>query len=211
MLKASVIIIVEPNESNLMDCLNSACSQMMTEYEVICVLGRGSSAAEDALGICSAGSSMLHVVRLPETADVWQACQAGMDAAQGQYISFLSSENTYASQNTLQQMVEAAEKTGAAIVGGGLQAGGERPEQLKDLVRQYSFADTRRMDYSELQQDKFCQRFLFRKSMLTERGLCFRQDALLDVSFFLFRALMAEKRITAPARKMHGRKQNREM
>lgn len=197
MLKASVIIIVEPDESNLQDCLNSACSQLMTDYEVICVAGGAVPSAEEALQACCGRYPMLSVIRLPEGADVWQACQAGLDAARGEYVTLLNSDNTFAAQDTLRLLVETAQETGAAIVGGGIQAGGERPDQLKDIVRQYSFTDTGWMDYAALQQDQYCQRFLFSKSMIAERQICFRYDASLDVSFFLFRALMAEKRFYA--------------
>ena len=65
MLKASVIIIVEPDESNLQDSLNSACSQLMTDYEVICVAGGAVPSAEEALQVCCGRYPMLSLIRLP--------------------------------------------------------------------------------------------------------------------------------------------------
>ena len=114
MPKISVIMPVYNVELYLRECLDSVRAQSFTDWECICVDDGSTDASPAILDEYAAKDSRFRVINCEHT-NAGAARNAGLDIAQGEYLSFLDSDDVFAPQ-MLEVMAEVLDETSADIV-----------------------------------------------------------------------------------------------
>ncbi len=142
-MSSGLISIIVPNYNNgryLYDCLLSVAEQTYPEFECI-VIDDGST--DDSVKTIKQFVKKDKRFKLIEQANAGVGCarNAGLDIAQGEYITFLDSDDCF-TDVALESMIHAAKKYKADIVGG---ATSSVPENFKYVRNQNSKIDFKSM------------------------------------------------------------------
>ena len=114
MAKVSVLIPVYNVEDYLEQCLDSIINQTFQDIEIICVNDGSTDSSPDILKKYSAKDSRIVVVN-KENGGLPSARNAGIDAAKGQYVSFVDADD-YIEPNMIERLYGTAERKKAEIV-----------------------------------------------------------------------------------------------
>lgn len=109
----SVIIPVYNAAAFIGKCVESVLHQTLKDLEVICVDDRSSDDSYEVLS--RLGDSRLKIIRFPENRGVSAARNAGLEAASGDYVYFLDSDD-WLDEDYLEEMCAKAEETGEDII-----------------------------------------------------------------------------------------------
>ena len=112
--KVSVIIPVYNTEKYLRECLDSVLNQSLRDIEIICVDDGSTDSSPQILEEYAKRDSRVKILR-QQNKFAGVARNNGMKIARGEYLCFLDSDDTFASE-MLEKMVARAEATGADIV-----------------------------------------------------------------------------------------------
>ncbi len=130
--KISVIIPFYNVEKYIAECLDSVLSQSYRNIEVICVDDHGQDGSRAIVDSYAAKDERVRVLDLGGNRGIGPARNAGMDAITGEYFVFLDSDDMLA-ENALQNLYDAASRTGADVVLGRFEAFAD--EDRADLLR----------------------------------------------------------------------------
>ena len=117
MCKVSVIVPVFNAASSLRRCLDSILSQTLEDIEIICVDDGSTDGSAAILSEYSGADGRLHVVTFPSQRGVCAARNAGIDAARGEFLGFVDSDDSIRS-DFFGLLVARAVETGCDIVKG---------------------------------------------------------------------------------------------
>ncbi|MDR1712878.1 MAG: glycosyltransferase [Coriobacteriales bacterium] len=112
--KVSVIIPVYNVERYLRECLDSVVEQTLSDIEIICVDDGSTDSSAAILAEYAAKDSRIRIIS-KGNGGLSSARNAGMEAAIGEYLSFLDSDDYYLS-NTLESCLTRARETNADVV-----------------------------------------------------------------------------------------------
>lgn len=112
--KISVIIPVFNSEAYLEQCLESICGQTMNSIEIICVNDGSTDASLDILRRFAAIDGRIKVIE-KANGGVASARNCGFDAATGEYVGFLDSDD-WLDSDCFEVLSTMADKAGADIV-----------------------------------------------------------------------------------------------
>ena len=113
MPKVSVVIPVYNAGAFIEKCVLSVLDQTLREIEVICVDDRSTDGSAAVLG--SIRDPRLRVIEFSVNQGVSAARNAGLDAAEGEFVQFLDSDD-WLDPDYLEAMVAQAERTGESII-----------------------------------------------------------------------------------------------
>ena len=125
----SVIIPVYNVEAYITQCLDSVLRQTHTNLEIICVDDCGQDNSIEMINTIAKNDERIVVVRNTANAGIAVARNTGMKAANGEYISFLDSDD-YFDINALKNMVDNAINTNADIVAANTMVFADNPDDL---------------------------------------------------------------------------------
>ncbi len=113
-MKVSIIVPVYNVEQYLRQCLDSVVAQTYTDREII-IVNDGST--DSSFEICKEYTARYPeiILLVQENAGLAAARQTGLDAASGEYIGFVDSDD-WLEPDMYEKMMAAAEETGAEIV-----------------------------------------------------------------------------------------------
>ena len=114
MPKISVIVPVYNVEKYLSTCLESLLKQTLSDIEIICVDDKSPDNALSILYDYANKDSRVNVIELPENGGVARARNTGIDAATGEYISFVDPDD-YVDLDYFEKLYKTANKTNADI------------------------------------------------------------------------------------------------
>ena len=112
--KVSVIVPVYNVERFLCECLDSVLAQTLADFELICVNDGSTDSSPAILAAYEEADLRVHVIT-QDNGGLSAARNAGLEAARGEYVAFLDSDD-FALPELLEKTVAAAERTGAEIV-----------------------------------------------------------------------------------------------
>ena len=118
MIKVSIIVPVYNVAPFLDECIASILSQSYTEWEAILVDDGSTDGSSNICDCWSKKDSRIKVIH-QSNSGVSTARNNGIDAACGEYITFVDSDD-YVDANYLQEMINAAKKSDCDIVVSGL-------------------------------------------------------------------------------------------
>jgi glycosyltransferase involved in cell wall biosynthesis len=125
MCRASVVVPVYNVLPYLDECLTSACGQSMGDLEVICVDDGSTDGGGQACDAWVAKDARVRVVH-KANGGLSSARNAGVDAAQGEYVFFLDADDAL-EPDALARICAVFEKTGADVVTFGATCFGGEP------------------------------------------------------------------------------------
>jgi len=102
--KISVIIPVYNVERYIEECLTSVCNQSLRDIEIICVGDRGQDGSMDIVREYAATDLRIHIIQHEVNKGLCIARNTGMDAATGEYLFFLDSDDYIAQSDILEKL-----------------------------------------------------------------------------------------------------------
>lgn len=170
--KISVIIPVYNAEKFLCFTLDSVLSQTLHDIEMICVDDGSTDGSLRILKSYQIRDSRV-VVMKQENQGAAAARNNALAVASGEFVSFMDSDDLYASQSTLHSMYEAAKQHNVDICGGNLRRidqHGNRFQGNPD-VEDHEKAGMRH--YRDYQCDYGFQRYIYRREFLKSHHISF--------------------------------------
>lgn len=202
MAKVSVIIPVYRAKDTLEACLASVAAQTLDELEAVLVDDHGDDGSIDvARAFIEAydGPKEFRLAATPANAGPGAARNCGIEAASGDYVAFLDSDDTLEA-DFCRLLYEAAQSADADLAVGSIVF--DRPDGTALLrtnppVEPGPFEGTAKRRYLRRFKAYFTT-YLYRRSLLLESGIRFPGTRSAEDSCFLICALLAARRI-APA------------
>lgn len=132
MVKVSVIIPVYNTEKYLRKCLDSVCHQTLKDIEIICVNDCSPDNSLEILHEYAANDARIKIIDFAENKGAAAARNAGIDAANGEYLGFVDSDD-FIDLDFYEKLYNKAVETGADAVKGKL--------WLYDLEKQNAYIE----------------------------------------------------------------------
>ena len=202
MRKVSVIIPVYRAEATLTACLESVAAQTLDELEVVLVDDHGGDGSVDVANrfITSyKGPKTICLTATPANAGPGAARNCGIEAATGDYVAFLDSDDTL-EPDFCRRLWEAARGADADLAVGSIvfdEPDGSATLRTNPPVEPGPFEGAAKRRYLRRFKAYFTT-YLYRRSLLLEYGIRFPGTRSAEDSCFLICALLAARRI-APA------------
>jgi len=93
MPKVSIVIPVYNTEKYIRQCLDSVVNQILKDIEIICVIDGSQDGSSDICRAYAANDSRIRVIDHVKNRGGLAARKTGVDAAKGEYIMFLDSDD----------------------------------------------------------------------------------------------------------------------
>ena len=112
MPKVSVIIPVYNTEKYLRKCLDSVCNQTLSDIEIICINDRSLDSSFEILKEFAQQDDRIKLIDFNENKGAAAARNAGLDAAQGEFVGFVDSDD-FIDFDFYEKLYTKAKETGA--------------------------------------------------------------------------------------------------
>lgn len=136
MPKVSVIIPVYNSEKYLKECIESALNQTLKDIEIICVDDGSTDKSFDVLNRYKIKDKRVILIT-GENCGQGEARNKALDAAAGEYIYFLDSDD-YIERNLLEECVKILDSTGAGLVCFNTEVIGDKSLRLFKRAEKYA-------------------------------------------------------------------------
>lgn len=202
MIKVSVIIPVYNVEAYLEQCLDSVTAQTLKEIEIICVDDGSSDRSLDILKEYQARDPRIQII-CQKNAGAGAARNAGLKKAQGEYLSFLDSDDFFA-PNMLELAYRQIEQYQADfVVFNSDQYHMDKKEfvpvpwvlRVRDIPPYMPFSHRQLTDNIFKTFVGWAWDKLYRRSFVLEHNLWFQEQRTSNDMLFVFSALILAKRI----------------
>lgn len=108
-MKCSIVIPVYNVRDYLRDCLDSCLRQELEGLEIVCVDDGSTDGSADILSEYARRDSRVRIVTFGTNRGLYQARKCGVEAATGEYLLHLDSDDLLEGANGLQRLVAAAD------------------------------------------------------------------------------------------------------
>ena len=203
--KVSVIIPVYNVEEYLRECLDSVVNQTLKEIEIICVDDGSTDNSLEILKEYATKDKRMTVIK-QENKGAGIARNCAINAAKGEFIAFMDSDDMYPKNKTLETMFVKAVENNVFICGGSLFNLVDNQlvtdASLIPNSYYYSFMDKKEgiIDYSDYQYDYCYWRFIYKRNFLIENKIYFPDYKRFQDPPFFVKAM-------AKAKKFYGLKE----
>ena len=116
-IKVSVIIPVYNTENYLRKCLDSVCNQTLRDIEIVCINDCSPDSCLEILKEYASKDERIKIIDFKENKGAACARNAGIDAAQGEYLGFVDSDD-FIDLDFYEKLYNKAIETGADAVKG---------------------------------------------------------------------------------------------
>jgi glycosyltransferase involved in cell wall biosynthesis len=179
-IKVSVIIPVYKVEQYLIQCLDSVLTQTLEDIEIICVNDCSPDNSAVILQRCKDKDDRIRVIQHPSNMGLSGARNSGIDAARGEFIYFLDSDDFLACHDAIEVLYQTAIDDDADEVVGGLVKWYEKENTTNlDWHERYLKKEVHSKPLSELPQlvaNVVACNKLIRRSLLNENDLRFNEQ-----------------------------------
>lgn len=190
MVKVSVIVPMYGVEATLERCLDSVVGQTLEDIEVVCVDdGSPDASAQIAAGY-AARDARVRLLR-QENRGLGAARNAGIDAARGQYVTFLDSDDALGQPEYLEALYDAAVRNRCPLAVCGMVKikPHKRVVKLRFEEREVLETPRQRFEVTHCPPDFYCMNRLYLRRRLNELGMRFAEGRLFEDVEFTCRAL----------------------
>ena len=205
MAKVSVIIPVYNVEAYLPACLDSVLSQTLRDIEIICIDDHSPDGCGRILDEYAARDGRIKVIHLPENHRQGYGRNRGLEAASGEYVYFLDSDDLIEAE-ALEELAEICDRDELDAVFFDSKTLYES-EELRSVYAPAFSARTGTyrdgvyegkdlMDAFIRQGEWTCypQRTFWRRGMLMDEGIRFPEGCVHEDEYFAFAGLLAARR-----------------
>ena len=193
-IKVSVIIPVYNVEKYLRECLESVVSQTLEDIEIIAVNDGSPDNSLSILKEYSAKDSRIVIID-KQNEGVGKARNDGINAASGEFLAFMDSDDFYPSADVLKTLYDTAIKNSVKICGGPkIKLNTDGTFDKTDLSFEEAdilFSASGLTNYSDYQYDYGYWQFIFERKMLVENGIYFPPYRRFQDPPFFVRAMAA--------------------
>lgn len=109
--KISIVVPIYNVEQYIEECLNSVINQTFKDIEIICVDDCGNDNSIDIAEKIAKKDSRIKIIKHEKNKGQGPARNTGLDYIQGKYVTFLDSDDYFASDNILELLYEKIEET----------------------------------------------------------------------------------------------------
>ncbi len=211
MIKVSVIIPIYNVEKYLDKCLESVSGQSLKSIEIICVNDGSTDSSGDILNKWAKKDSRIVVIN-QQNMGLSAARNAGLSIAQGEYVSFLDSDD-WVSGDFFETLYSAVKNNDADTAMGGVVYYETMLNMYYGFVHEHCFCSNKPIlttpldKYGPMQSCSACAK-LYRRKMLTDNDLSFYHGKLLEDFPFTFTAIaLSNQVISCPFTTMYYRQQ----
>ena len=206
MCKVSLVIPIYNASSYIEACIASIIAQTMDEIEVILVDDHG---PDNSMQLAKAyvdshpSNKQFRFLATPHNMGPGPARSVGIEAAQGEYIGFVDSDDVV-TPDFCQQLYTAAKAHDAdlAYCQALLVKGGGSQPLTNPVIESGTFSGEQRSFFLTHYTTLFVS-FLYRCSLLTDYGITFPSTRSAEDSYFLTCALLATRRIACVDKPMY--------
>ena len=197
-IKLSVIVPVFNVSKCLGICVSSVLDQTLSDIEVICVDDGSTDGSKDILSEYARRDERIRLIA-QSNRGAGAARNAGIKAANGEYIAFLDADDRYPSRDTLARMYHAAVDNGADICGGSFSEfdGKTVKTDFDGVFADNTFLREGWVDYRDYQYDYAYYRFIYSRGLLVSNGIFFPDHRRYQDPPFMSRAFDAAGRFYA--------------
>lgn len=172
----SVIVPVYNREKYLQKCIESITGQTLRNIEIICVDDGSTDSSLSKLEALQAADERIKIISR-ENRGVSASRNEGIEAARGDYVAFMDSDDFYPDLDILETLYTKAKTHGVKICGGEMlfydeNNGGLRQDNSSE-TEGYRFSREGVIQYRDYQFDWGFWRFIYDRSMLIENNLIF--------------------------------------
>jgi glycosyltransferase involved in cell wall biosynthesis len=198
--KISVIVPVYNAGEYLSPCLESICGQTLSDIEIVCVDDGSTDSSAATLTEYAAKDSRIRIISR-EHSNAGEARNAGLDVAQGEYLSFLDADDLFA-PTMLEELLASAKEHAADVVLCRSQSldvatGVQKPIEhaIRFIKPNIIYAP---LDLAE-EAFRYCLGWpwdkLFSRELATEHSLRFQSQQSTNDACFVYLALTLARRI----------------
>ena len=207
MTKVSVIIPVYGARDTIVACLNAVLAQTLDGIEAVLVDDHG---PDDSIAIARthlqdyAGPKRFRFIETPANAGPGAARNLGIEAAEGEYVAFLDSDDTL-EPDFCQALYEAACRADADLAFGHIALDtpdGRSVVRRNPPVQDGNFEGKAKRAYLRRFTSYFTT-YIYRRSLLLERGIRFPGTHSAEDSCFLICSLLSARRIASVDRALY--------
>ena len=210
-MKVSVIIPVYNTEDYLAKCLNSILTQTMTDLEIICIDDGSTDASTRIMSEFAEKDSRVSVLR-QENSGQSAARNRGIDAASGEYICFVDSDD-WLDAEALEKLCPPADRENLDVLYFGGKVSFDTENLLKEHEEYFDRAYKRTDNGNKILNGKdmiVCQRSnrqfwkvpymaLIRRSYLLEKQIRFKEGMIHEDNLFAYQlCINAERTMLIP-------------
>lgn len=207
MAKISIVVPVYKSRDYVTSCLESLCDQTMDDVEIVVVDDHGGDdSIELSRTLASAykGPKSIVFVQTPNNGGPGAARNAGIQAATGEYVAFVDSDD-YVDEDFCNALYCAAKQADADLAYCHLSfdyPGGKSTVGRNPLVCGNDFEGKAKRNYL-MRYKSFFTTYIYRRSFLLENGITFPGTFSAEDSCFLGCCLLSAKRIACVDRPLY--------
>ena len=201
--KVSVIIPVYNTELYLRQCLDSVVNQTLRDIEIICVDDGSTDGSMEILREYQAKDDRIKILS-QEKSNAGSARNLGLSIAEGEYLSFLDSDDFF-ELTMLEHMFACAKSGNADIVicemkvyyedtGDAVGVSWHIKKEYLPTKTFFQFKDIKRNSF--LCIISYVWDKLIRRELVMENRLCFQSQPVYNDAAFVYKAMMSAKTIT---------------
>lgn len=186
----SVVIPVYNTEKYLSACLESVLSQTLTNIEIVCVNDGATDCSASILENYAKRDSRVIVIR-KDNQGVAAARNDGINAAKGEFVCFIDSDDVYPDKDILEVLYKKAKNNNVDICGGSMvHFESARPQVLRPSGYQgETFEEEGLVRFSDYQFDYGFTRFIYNRCFLNQYCIRFPLLTMFEDPPFLVHAL----------------------
>lgn len=191
MPQVSVIIPVYNAEAYLRSCLNSVLGQTLHDLEVICVDDGSVDTSTEILAEYAAKDSRVKVITQANTGS-GAARNVALAVARGDFVAFLDADDLYPDAKVLEDLVAVAARKDVDVCGGSLEEllpNGAVRSNFSGPEKALSFDKEGIVNFRDYAYDYGYYRFIYRRTLLVNRGIRFPEYRRFQDPPFMVRAL----------------------
>lgn len=183
MVKVSVIVPVYNVEKYLERCLNSILKQTLTDIEIICV-NDGSTDNSGYILEEYQSNGKIKIIN-QENAGLSEARNTGLKYAQGEYVSFIDSDD-FIDKNFIETLYDTAKKENADIACAGIIRENDKKKTVLIEYPEYNSATDIKGKFKLVNSPKynFVWNKIYRKSSLVENNIKFVSGMIYEDMWF---------------------------
>lgn len=182
-------------QAHLAESIQSFVDQSLKEADLICVDDGSTDSSPQILDSFRQRDPRIRVFT-QSNQGAGAARNLALAHAQGDYVTFLDSDDYYPNGETLQALHALAERHSTKVAGGSLLFLDQNDLSRAKLgSNDFGFDEESVISYHDLQQAYYYQRFIYSRKMLDEAGIAFPPYRRFQDVVFFVRAMLEAERI----------------
>lgn len=178
MSKISVIVPVYNTEKHLPKCLNCLTSQTLKDIEIICINDCSTDGSLKVLQDYANKDNRIKIIDLKENGGAGHSRNVGMDAAIGEYIGFVDSDD-FVDLDFYEKLYATAKKSGADVIKGNLY------NVINGIIQRVPYynlkeVEENKISFNHMPTAIFCRSFLNRNALRYPEDLACAEDSVIE-------------------------------